>query len=251
MSGRLAEILILLLILTWCPLRGDFKSEQMRQQRVRRAYSLCGDSLQRRLREKNIEMTGLSLYLRVFKREMILEVWARNRGDSGAMVRILEYPVCASSGSIGPKRRQGDLQVPEGFYDIDRFNPWSRFHLSLGLDYPNPSDRILKSGSDPGGDIFIHGSCVTIGCVPITDNYIRELYILCVEAKSGGQQRIPVHVFPARLDGHRYNRLRQTYFNKTGWLQLWEDLKRAYDLFESSRIPPRVRFLADGRHRIS
>lgn len=249
MTGRLSGVFIILFILMGS-LHGDFKSEQMRQQRVSRAYSLCGDSLQRRLREKNIDLTGLNLYLRVFKREMILEVWARNSGETGPMTMILEYPVCASSGTIGPKRRQGDMQVPEGFYYIDRFNPWSRFHLSLGLNYPNPSDRILKSGPDPGGDIFIHGSCVTIGCVPITDNCIRELYILCVEAKSGGQRRIPVHIFPAMLDEHGYNRLRQTYFMKAGWLKLWEDLKQAYDLFESRRIPPQIRFINDGRHRI-
>src|SRR5690606_11025729 len=101
-------------------------------------------------------------------------------GEKFTLVKT--YPVCSSSGLPGPKRKKGDRQTPEGFYHIDRFNPQSAFHLSLGINYPNSSDKILGH-SDPGGDIFIHGSCVTIGCVPLTDDLIKEVYVLAVEAK--------------------------------------------------------------------
>ena len=77
-------------------------------------------------------------------------------------------------GQPWPQATQGDSQVPEGFYHMDRFNPLSNFHLSLGVSYPNQSDRILGASGRLGGDIFIHGDCVTIGCVPITDEGIRE-----------------------------------------------------------------------------
>ena len=71
------------------------------------------------------------------------------------------------SGTMGPKRLQGDYQVPEGFYYINEFNPNSNYHLHLGLNYPNASDKILSDSLRPGGDIYIHGSCVSIGCIPL------------------------------------------------------------------------------------
>jgi murein L,D-transpeptidase YafK len=110
-------------------------------------------------------------------------VGKKNTSDQ-EFLHIKTYTVCATSGLIGPKRMQGDLQIPEGFYYIDRFNPYSNFYLSLGINYPNTSDRILGDKNNLGGDIFIHGDCVTIGCLPITDSEIKELYIFCVEAKT-------------------------------------------------------------------
>ena len=76
------------------------------------------------------------------------------------------YPLAATSGQLGPKRHTGDCQVPEGFYEIYRFNPQSNFHLSLGLNYPNTADRALGEPA-PGSDIFIHGGAVTMGYLPV------------------------------------------------------------------------------------
>ncbi|MEJ7677428.1 MAG: L,D-transpeptidase family protein [Segetibacter sp.] len=89
-------------------------------------------------------------------------------------------------GAIGPKRLQGDYQVPEGFYYINEFNPKSTYHLSLGINYPNASDRVLSDSIKPGGDIYIHGNCVTIGCIPLQNDQIEELYILCCNGKISG-----------------------------------------------------------------
>ena len=227
----------------------DFKSEQLRQPRVREAYRACGEKILENLHAKGLQPHELEIYIRSFKQEMCLEVWGRKPGDT-PMVLLAKYPVCAFSGTIGPKRCQGDSQVPEGFYSIDRFNPWSNFYLSLGINYPNFADRILKTCNDPGGTIFIHGSCVTIGCIPITDIWIRELYIYCVEAKNSGQKKIPVHIFPSSLDQINYRRLQGIYFQQKKWLELWEDLKTAYDLFENKHTPPQIRFLPSGRHKI-
>ena len=89
---------------------------------------------------------------------------------------------------------QGDYQVPEGFYYINEFNPNSNYHLSLGLNYPNASDRILSDSLSPGGDIYIHGSCVSVGCIPVTDEQIEEIYIIASYAKASGQDYIPTHL---------------------------------------------------------
>jgi murein L,D-transpeptidase YafK len=104
------------------------------------------------------------------------------------------------SGAMGPKRMEGDYQVPEGFYYINEFNPNSLYHLSLGLNYPNASDRILSDSSRPGNNIYIHGNCVSTGCIPISDVPIEELYYIASNVKAQGQDFIPVHVFPVRYN---------------------------------------------------
>src|SRR5262249_35300639 len=160
-----------------------------------------------------------------FKREQVIELWVKK---AGAYHLLKEYAVCAASGDLGPKRRQGDNQVPEGFYTIERFNPMSNFYLSLGLSYPNQADKILGARSNLGGDIFIHGNCVSIGCMAIQDEQIKELYLIAIEAKSAGQAEIPVHVFPARMHEKGMRRLeRQAAGNQT-LLAFWHNLKEGF-----------------------
>jgi murein L,D-transpeptidase YafK len=161
------------------------------------------------------------------------------------------YKICRTSGDLGPKRKQGDKQIPEGFYHINRFNPYSNFYLSLGLNYPNTSDKILGLKGDLGGDIFIHGSCVTIGCMPITNNRIKELYIFCVEAKNNGQQTIPVTIFPRELTHDNFEELKRKYNNDADKMGLWRDLKKGYELFNETKQLPSIVFLSSGRHTIT
>jgi len=115
------------------------------------------------------------------------------------------------AGSLGPKRIEGDYQVPEGFYYISEFNPKSEFNLALKVNYPNQSDKLLSDSLRPGGGIYIHGSCITVGCIPITDGQIEELYLLAANAKSNGEDFIPVHIFPVRFD----NKVSLDYLSKT------------------------------------
>jgi murein L,D-transpeptidase YafK len=163
---------------------------------------------------------------------------------------LKEYPVCATSGRLGPKRQQGDGQIPEGFYFINGFNPVSNFHLSLRINYPNESDRILGVRGHLGGDIFIHGDCVTIGCVPITDDGIKEVYLIAVEARSAGQTRIPVHIFPARLDDEGLGKLERDCADQPNLPEFWRNLKDGFDSFEKHHKLPRMRVTRDGKYRI-
>lgn len=118
------------------------------------------------------------------------------------------------------------------------------------INYPNSSDRVLGVQGNLGGNICIHGSCVTIGCIPLTDEGIKELYILCIEAKNSGQSRIPVTIYPARLNPDNYIQLAQKYPEDDDRLNLWSELKTAYDLFIRDRQLPEITFLENGRHRI-
>lgn len=133
------------------------------------------------------------LFFRALKEEKELEIWGAESAK-GELKRIKIYPIQAASGVSGPKFARGDRQVPEGWYHVDRFNPKSNFHLSLGLNYPNKADLIRTKAPDPGGDIFIHGNCVSIGCMAMGDPAIEEIYTLARAARN----RIYVLVLPAR-----------------------------------------------------
>lgn len=227
----------------------SFKDDQKKYSRVRTAYAEKESSMLELLEKNSIDVYNLQIYLRAFKTEKKIELWAKNKADVSYKL-IKEFNICSISGELGPKRKQGDFQIPEGFYHINRFNPYSNFYLSLGINYPNKSDKILGVKGNLGGDIFIHGSCVTIGCLPITDNGIKELYIFCVEAKNNGQSKIPVSVFPVRLTNTNYNKLKAKYKTDSDRINLWEDLKEGYDYFNMNKALPEVIFLNNGRHQI-
>lgn len=157
------------------------------------------DTLQKQFEEKKLKWPANYIYIRSFKYDSQMEVWVKN--DIKDQFKLFKtYKVCALAGTLGPKRLEGDYQVPEGFYYINEFNPRSQYYLSLGINYPNVSDKLLSDSLRPGSAIYIHGSCVTVGCIPIMDQQIDELYILAAHAKNQGQDYIPVHIFPVRFN---------------------------------------------------
>ncbi len=132
------------------------------------------------------------------KAERQLEVWAYVNDEPRF---IHSYPVLDASGLPGPKRRRGDHQVPEGIYRVDAFNPNSRFHLSMRINYPNEFDRLmgLQDGRDNlGYDIFIHGRDYSEGCLAIGDPAIEELFVLVVDAGFGNTEVVIVPHDPRR-----------------------------------------------------
>jgi len=145
-------------------------------------------SVLEKTRAKGLGLTGaereglVSLTLVALKKEQFLEVWANRDGQ--APQRIRRYPFTASSGGPGPKLREGDGQIPEGIYRVEFLNPNSSYHLSIKLDYPNAFDRARgeEDGREKlGFDIFIHGKAVTVGCIPIGDEAIEDLFTLVAE----------------------------------------------------------------------
>lgn len=117
------------------------------------------------------------------KEERVLQVYAADSTNKQRF--IVSYPVLAASGNLGPKLRQGDLQVPEGIYPIELLNPNSRFHLSLRVGYPNAFDRAQarKEGrTNLGGDIMIHGGSASIGCLAMGDDVAEDLFVLAADS---------------------------------------------------------------------
>ena len=136
-----------------------------------------------KLAEKGFTHLPDKLVLLGLKEEQLLEVYVI---EDSSISLLTTYPFTAFSGKLGPKLREGDRQIPEGIYQIGYLNPNSAYHLSLNVDYPNTFDK-EKAREDGrtqlGGDIFIHGKAVTIGCIPIGDLAIEELFLLASHAR--------------------------------------------------------------------
>lgn len=224
--------------------------------RVAAARARRGEVVQAAVKAAGVSWPPKELFIRAVKRNTdggpgVVEVWAGN-GTSSPLALVLSHPICRLSGVSGPKTREGDLQVPEGYYSISALNPTSSYHLSLRVDYPNASDRLRnrrRSAIAPlGGDIMVHGSCVTIGCIPIEDEPIEEVYLLVAEVF--GKHRVPIHIFPQPMTEPVVNALLATAVDDDT-KALWRELQQGWALFEEHHTVPRVDVAADGRYVVS
>ena len=209
------------------------------------------DTIQKQFVKKGLNWPAKYIYIRSFKYDSQLEVWVKN--DHKDKYKLFKtYKVCALAGTLGPKRLEGDYQVPEGFYYINEFNAKSAYHLSLGLNYPNSSDRILSDANSPGGEIFIHGSCVTVGCIPLTDPLIEELYIITAHAKDQGQDFIPVHIFPVRFNVKKsVDYLNKSIGEDASLKRFTSNLEDAFSYFELYKQLPVAMVTAKGDYIVN
>lgn len=233
---KLTYLTFFLLISTMANAQNSFKANQLKFERVEKAYNEKWDNLKKDLKTANFGNNFLMI-INAYKAEGELEVWLKNRNDK-AYSLFRTYDFCAHSGVLGPKVIEGDKQTPEGFYYINVFNPVSNFYLSLGVNYPNAVD-LARTGMDrkTGGDIYIHGDCVTVGCIPLTDDKIKEVYILGVEARTAGQDKIPVHIYPFKMtDGN----LKKYSAQFPAQVDFWETLQLGYLAFEKNKNLPKI-----------
>jgi murein L,D-transpeptidase YafK len=171
--------------------------------------------------DRQVEWPPKSITLLTFKKEKRLEVWAKNmNGDNR---QLASYQILASSGTVGPKRKEGDRQVPEGFYKWPSLNPNSRYHLSIKVDYPNSEDIANRTvpKNKMGGDIFIHGDQVSIGCIAIGNAGIEEVFCLAAWA-----DKREIIISPVDF------RATATATSKDPWVNsLYRRLKKALDSY--------------------
>lgn len=174
---------------------------------------------------------GAPVLLRVFKQDFELELWLAH---DGRFQHFATYPICRWSGRLGPKYNHGDRQAPEGFYTVGAasLNPRSRWHRSFDLGFPNAFDR---AHGRRGSFLMVHGGCSSAGCYAMTNPVIEEIWRLVTAALKAGQKRFQVQAFPFRMTEENLARHAQSTL-----APFWLDLKRGYDLFETSHLPPRV-----------
>lgn len=218
----------------------DFISYQKSFRKVSDVYKLKEDTLKSQFAAKGLVWPARFMYIRSFKYDSQLEVWVKN--DRKEPYKLFNtYKVCALAGTLGPKRFEGDYQVPEGFYYINEFRPNSNYHLALGVNYPNASDRILSDSFKPGSAIYVHGSCVTVGCIPITDEQIEDLYIIAASVHSAGQDFIPIHVFPVVFKNKRSQEYLDKFLkDRPDYQPMMDKLKYAYYYFNQKKSIPTI-----------
>ena len=182
---------------------------------------------------------GAPVLIRIFKSEFELELWMQR---DGVFRHFATYPICRWSGDLGPKKREGDRQAPEGFYTVDAsaLNPNSRWFRSFNLGYPNAFDR---AQGRTGSFIMVHGGCGSIGCFAMTNPQMQEIWKLVTAALAGSQKRFQVQVFPFRMTDEMLAK-----HASNPHIGLWTSLKAGHDLFETSRVPPKVA-VCGGKYR--
>lgn len=235
------------LLLPLTLLAPSFAAQQLSSERVSVAKNETNAQLKQLFIQKDLDYPPHRIFWRVFKSEDVMELWAADDAQQ-AMTLVKTYDICSMSGVLGPKRKQGDGQVPEGFYHIDHFNTYSAYHLSLRVNYPNASDRAISPSGDMGGDIYIHGDCVSIGCMAMTTPKIKEIYWLSVQARNNGQTNIPVHIFPARLSAFKMGILRCLYRGNPKLIAFWENLQQGYRYFQQKNTLPTIHVGEKGRY---
>src|SRR6202453_5354740 len=170
--------------------------------------------------------------IRAYKKEAEFEIW-KMRSD-GRYALLKTYPMCRWSGQLGPKVREGDRQVPEGFYTIapGQMNPNSHYYLSFNVGYPNAYDRAWDRD---GGSIMVHGICSSAGCFSMTDPQIAEIYAIARDAFNGGQREIQMQSYPFHM---RAENLAKHRLDPN--IDFWKQLKNGSDHFEVTKSEPPV-----------
>ncbi|WP_425374270.1 L,D-transpeptidase family protein [Microvirga subterranea] len=177
------------------------------------------------MREKSTS-SAEPMLIRVYKKEAELEVWKRSA--SGRYIRLKTFPICRWSGQLGPKRKEGDRQTPEGFYTItpSQMNPRSKHYLSFDTGFPNAYDRAHGA---TGSALMVHGTCSSAGCYAMTDAGISEIYALMREAFRGGQKAVQLQAYPFRMTAENLVRHRLDPN-----IAFWRQLKEGSDRFEAT-----------------
>ncbi len=231
--------------------QGSFVEYQKSSVKISSIFNSTEDSVAKQFEEKKLSWPPQEMYIRSFKYDRLLEVWVK--GSIKEPFRLFKtYKICMQSGTMGPKRMQGDYQVPEGFYYINEFNPNSNYHLALGLNYPNASDKILSDSLHPGNAIYIHGNCVSTGCIPISDIPMEEVYVIASHVKTTGQDFIPVHVYPVKYNVKKSAEyLAQTLQIKPALIEFASRLKEAFNYFEEKKQLPVISINKKGEYLIN
>jgi murein L,D-transpeptidase YafK len=178
--------------------------------------------------------------VRTYKKEAELELWKMKSDGRYALLKT--YPICRWSGQLGPKKVEGDMQVPEGFYTIapGQMNPNSHYYLAFNVGYPNAYDRAYGR---TGGSVMVHGVCSSAGCFSMTDEQVADIYAIARDAFRGGQRQIQLQSYPFRMTAEN-----MTKYRLDPNIAFWKELKNGSDHFEVGLTEPSV--VVCGKHYV-
>ena len=208
--------------------------KQLGNQRVWNARLSSDETLRQAFTKQQLQYPPKFVYWRVFKKEKQMELWAADSTHHRYKL-VKTYAIVNMSGTLGPKRMEG-----------------SNFYLSYKVSYPNKSDSILGNKSSYGGQIFVHGDSLTIGCLPMSDDVIKELYWCNVQAQNNKDTNyfIPIHIYPCRMNAGNWAYLK-SYFNfDNKRLEFWRNLQDGFNYFEVMRTPPKMTVDNSGKYQV-
>ncbi|MBI2714379.1 MAG: L,D-transpeptidase family protein [Rhizobiales bacterium] len=196
-----------------------------------RAQAPLSEKMLSLIAEKQMDKES-PILARIFKEEAELEVWKKDRDGNFTLLKT--YPICRWSGDLGPKKKEGDRQAPEGFYTITpgQMNPASNYYLAFNTGFPNSYDRAMGY---TGSELMVHGDCSSRGCYAMTDEQIQEIYALARESFFGGQTAFQLQAFPFRMTA-----LNMAKHRNNPNFAFWKMLKEGHDHFEATRQEPKV-----------
>lgn len=191
------------------------------------------DRLVQKIKAKGMTV-GAPVMMRIIKDEHILEVWKQK--INGRYDLVTAYNICAWSGKLGQKKKQGDRQAPEGFYTIRpaQMNPKSKYFLAFDTGFPNAYDR---SHGYSGSNLMVHGACSSSGCYSMTDESVQEIFAFARDALKGGQDGFMLQALPFRMTAEK-----MAFYAGDPNFPFWKMIKEGYDHFELTRQPPKVDF---------
>ncbi|RDL48012.1 hypothetical protein BLJAPNOD_05239 [Ensifer sp. M14] len=221
---RVAAAAVMGLLLSGCV--ADMALDDLSQAPPQISGKLLAEMSKKRMKSES------PVLVRIFKQESELEIWKMDR--SGRYALLKTYPMCRWSGKLGPKRKDGDRQAPEGFYHVSAgmLNPQSQYYVSFNLGYPNKLESALGY---TGEALMVHGACSSSGCYALTDQGVGEIYAIVSKALASGQDRFQVQAYPYRMTPEN-----MALHKGDENLPFWRTLKEGYDAFELTRQQPKV-----------
>ena len=177
------------------------------------------------------DMTWVAL-----KQEKVLLLFAKD--EHGKTKQVLSDYIIGQSGGAGPKLKEGDMQVPEGFYRVTGFHPNVIAHMALDVNYPNEEDRahaVVEKRKNLGRDILIHGSRWSSGCLAMGNVPMEELFVLAYDC---GLKNIKLIFAPCNLLSQQP---KIDYKKQPPWLpQLYKRISTALRQFpiDITNVPP-------------
>lgn len=180
----------------------------------------------------NIQYPPQEVALLAFKAEKKIELWAKDSNKDWTFIH--HYPLTGYSGRLGPKLKENDMQIPEGIYQLVAFNPFSSWHLSMKINYPNQFDQQkahIEGRRKPGNNIFIHGKNLSVGCLAVGNQAIDQLFVL---ARRVGLKNIQLIISPNDL---RYQKAKTASVQQPKWLpELYYKIRVALKPFKNRPV---------------
>ena len=193
LAGALLIILTLLLPEVWMRYLYNRTIGRFFRHSVESRLQSFGNEARKRLQ---LAYQPYQLVIIALKSEKRLELWGQD--TNGKPFFIKSYPIIAASGTAGPKLREGDRQVPEGFYAVENLHPNSHFYLALKIAYPSPEDMEIaiaekRDTKQLGSNIMLHGRGGSVGCISVENQAMEEIFYL---AGKLGKENISLLIMP-------------------------------------------------------